>query len=233
MALPKLNAPKYELTIPSTGKRVEFRPYTVKEEKILLIAKSSEDPKQMVRAIRDMIVACTYEAIDIKKLTMFDFEYIFLQLRGKSVGETAQIRVACTKCTNYSDFDLDVANIEVTGDIKRDMKVQLTNDIGVVLKWPSFDMAEKYAGKEQTETLAFEMLLDCIESIYDKNDVYPAAEQTTAELNEFIDSLSSAQFKKLSDMLDKLPQVSTEVEFKCMSCGHMNKTFIKGLQSFF
>jgi len=233
MALPVLKTPTYEFAIPSTGKIVEYRPYTVKEEKILLLAKETKDPKAMLRASRDLIRACTFEKVYTNSLTMFDFEFMFLQIRAKSVGETSDIQVACTKCQEYNDININIDEAEVKGDLKRDMKVMIDDNVGIVLKFPMFKSAEMFVGEEESVDTVLNLIASCIDSIFDQDSVYPAKEQTEEELIKFVESISSSKFKDISAKLDDLPSVALDTVFDCVHCEHKNKVEIKGLQSFF
>ena len=233
MALPVLNTPTYELVIPSTKKSIEYRPYTVKEEKILLLAKESKDAKSMIRASRDLIRACTFNKLDTNMLTMFDFEYIFLQLRGKSVGETSDIQAACKSCDKYNDININIEEGEVKGELNRDMKVMVDDNVGIVLRFPMFKSAEVYSTDGEDVDSVLGLIVSCIESIFDQDQVYPTNDLTNKELLDFVESIPSMKFKDISAKLDDLPTVSLTAKFVCKHCEHENEIEIKGLQSFF
>lgn len=234
MALPKLTTPKYELVIPSTQETVEYRPYTVKEEKILLLARESKDPKQIIRATRDLISTCTYGAIDVNTLTMFDFEYLFVQIRSKSVGETSDVRLTCTECNHVNEVTIDLSEAHVVGDVERDMKVMVTEDVGVVMRFPRFKAAELMSVKNENSASTYiELVISCIDSIFDMDDVYPADTQSKKELTEFVESLSAAQFKKIVEKIETLPTLELDTGFTCISCKKKNELNLKGLHSFF
>ena len=232
MSLPILESPKYEAKVPSTGKKVNYRPYLVKEEKILMIAMESDNQAQILDAMKEVVKACTYNKVDVEKLTIFDLEFLFLKLRSKSVGEIAKVGIHCEKCqvTNKQEINLDL--IEVNVPVVNN-KIKLTEKVGVVLHWPhvgSVNMDE--VSKKNKIDIAMDLIANCIESIYDEKAVYPAADSTLEELLAFLGSLSQAQFTKIQEFVNKMPRLQHEVEFTCV-CGHKNKLTLQGLQSFF
>lgn len=234
MALPIVNAPRYSTTLPSTGKEIHYRPYNVKEEKILMIAMESKDQKQIIGAMNDVILGCVTN-VDINKITTFDIEWLFLKLRSKSVGEKIDLKVTCTddECDGKTDIVVDLDLIEVKGENK-DNTIQITEEIGVTLRYPDLPTLEKYDGdKLNTVDGAFNLIIDCIESIYDEDNVYDCKNETPEDVKEFIDSLSSEQFQKIAVFFQEVPQVKHDVEWKCSSCGRDNKLELKGIESFF
>jgi ribosomal protein L44E len=234
MALPVIGITTFDLKVPSTGKTLEYRPYTVKEEKGLLIANESKDPKAMVKAARNLIRSCVPD-IDVDKMTMFDFEYIFLQLRSKSVGENADLRVKCKKCEHQNEVSINVEDVKIKNEVKKNMRVQLSDDgVGIMLNYPSFKMAETLVGKDQgAGANIVDMIVACTESIYDKDQVYPAAEQSHKELVAFVESIPSSKFKEIGTLFESMPTVALNLDFKCMACGEQNHLEVEGLSNFF
>ena len=234
MALPVIEITTFELKLPSTGEFIEYRPYTVKEEKGLLIANESKDPKAMVGAARNLIRACVPE-LDVNKMTMFDFEYIFLQLRSKSVGETSDLKVRCKSCEHQNDVTINVDDVKIKNDVKKNMRVELSNDgVGIMLDYPSFKMAEKLVGKGQNQSENIvNMIVACTESIYDKDSVYPAAEQSQKELLAFVESIPSSKFKEIAALFESMPTIALDLEFRCTKCGTDNQLEVEGLSNFF
>lgn len=234
MALPVIGITTFELKLPSTGKFIEYRPYTVKEEKGLLIANESKDPKAMVSAARNLIKACVPD-IDVDKMTMFDFEYIFLQLRSKSVGETSDLKVKCKSCEHQNDVTINVEDVKIKNDVKKNMRVQLSdNGVGIMLNYPSFKMAEKMVGKGQSQSENIvDMIVACTEAIYDKDTVYAAAEQSQKELVAFVESIPSSKFKEIAALFESMPTVALDLDFKCAKCGTDNSLEVEGLSNFF
>lgn len=235
MALPKVETPKYELKVPSTGKMVTYRPYLVKEEKILMMAMESQDNRQMVRAVKDVISACTEGEVDISKLAMFDLEYIFSMLRSKSVGETTTIGVKCESCDAKNDVDVNIENVRVNVPQDDSHKtIQLTDDIGVILRYPSVDVisdAEKPDGNEVD--MVFALVGACIETIFSGDEMYDVNQQSQKDLHEFIESLSTDQFNRIRQFVEEMPIATLDAQFKCINCGTQNDLEVKGLANFF
>ena len=199
MALPELNTARYSIEVPSTGQKVEYRPYLVKEEKILMMAMESNDQRAIMNATKDIIKACVFDDIDIDELAMFDIETLFLALRSKSVGEKVDVKLKCEDCEHVNDLTIDFDEIQQPVIDEGNVNVELTDDVGIIMKYPSLKDVEKYSDEdaESIET-AMNMMLACIDSIYDADNVYDAKDETPTSLKNFIESLSSVQFLKLS-----------------------------------
>lgn len=233
MALPKLNSASYETMIPSTGQVINFRPYLVKEEKILMMALESNDQKQIVKATKDMISSCVTDEIDVDKLATFDIESLFLQLRSKSVGESIGLKVKCDNCETQNDVtvNFDEIGVDVPSD---DGVIMITDDVGVKMRYPSFnDISAINPDKEESIETAFDIIMKCIDSVFDSDNVYPAEAEGPTKMRVFVESLNTAQFQKLAQFFENMPVLKTVVDFNCVSCKEDNSTELKGLQSFF
>lgn len=237
MGLPKLNTPTYELTVPSTSKTVSYRPYLVKEEKILMLALESGDERQMIRAIRDVISACTNDEIDMSRIAMSDMEYIFTQLRSKSVGETVQIGMKCSECEASNETELNLENVRVVRPEDISDTIELTDTIGVKMKYPSVEkvLNSTNGNNENVSTVdrIFDLLIDCIDSIYSGDELFDASAQPRKEITEFIESLNAEQFTRVRRFVENIPTAQIGVSFKCKECGHNNDTVLRGLANFF
>jgi len=234
MALPKLDAPRYEMKLPSTNQKLVYRPYLVKEEKILMLAMESQDDRQMIRAVKDVITACTEGAIDADKLTMFDMEYMFTQLRSKSVGEKTTVGVKCGSCGVKNDVDIDLNRVNVTVPNAKTRKVELTKNVGMILKYPSIDDVINAQSSDLSDVdKTFDVIISCIDSIYSNDEMFDAKEQTKKELKDFIDSLSSDQFNKVKAFVENMPSAKIAVSFDCIKCSHHNEFDVKGIANFF
>ena len=235
MALPKLNTAQYQVYVPGLQKEVSFRPYLVKEEKILMMALESQDQKQVLNAIKMVISGCVVENINVNKLAMFDVETIFLHLRSKSVGERINIQIKCSseECKALNDAEIELDDIEppVIGD---DNIIKLTDEVGMTLRYPSFDdMKSLDTEKAESIESVMALIIQCIDNIYDENDVYPAQDSSKQELIDFVEGLNSAQFEQVSNFFEEMPALKYDLEFKCNTCNHENKVELKGIQSFF
>jgi len=232
MSLPKLNTPTYTTKIPSTGKSIKFRPYLVKEEKVLMLAMESENETEIFDAIKLAIESCTFGAVDINKLTTFDLEHLFLQLRIKSVGETTELGLKCEKCEKVHKVEVDLTKIKLDMNKSKDVsnKIMLTDDVGITMKYPTIDEFQNFNGDS-----VMDMLKICIETIFDENKVYKISEQTDEEIDEFIDSLGNNQIKPIEKWLSHIPQIKYTIAFDCgnKECLHKNSITLTGLKSFF
>jgi hypothetical protein len=236
--LPKLDTPTYQLTVPSTGAKIPYRPYLVKEEKILMMAMESNDTNQMIGAVKDVIRACTWveeSVLDADTLTMFDIEYIFTQLRAKSVGETSTIKVKCKECEASNEVDVSLEDVRVDVPETNTKHIKLTDLVGVSLKYPSVEsMIKAQAGDKKSDIdRVFDLIVACIQAIYSGDEIFDASEQSDKELREFIESLNTQQFNEIREFIESIPSAAIEVGFKCTACSHDNKFDVKGLGNFF
>ena len=237
MALPIIESPRYELTLPSSDVQVQFRPFIVKEEKILLMAMETKDNNQIVSATKDILKACTYEALDIDTLPMFDVEYLLLQIRSKSVGEVAKFKVICPDDKQTAadvEFDLSAVQVQVDDDHSNKIVIDEERKLGLVLNYPSLGITKAGfdVNKENVETM-FKVVASCIDHIYEGDKTYPAKDSTKKELVEFLEGLSQQAFLKIRKFFDTMPQLRHEVEVTNPKTGVKSKVTFKGLQDFF
>lgn len=234
MALPRLNdTPSYSMVVPSTGKEVFYRPYLVKEEKVLLMAFEANDEKQAMKAMVDTITACVKDDIKQRSLTTFDVEYMFTQIRSKSVGETADIGIKCSECETSNEVSIDLSSVEVTKS-EGDNTIELTDNISVEMRYPSFlDMSEFVSTDMKESEFAYDTVVKCVDAIVTEEERYAADDVSKKELTEFVEGLTSAQFVKLANWLQGMPKMKHDVTFKCKNCGHDNEHTLEGMQSFF
>ena len=234
MPLPIIETPKYETRIPSTGARVQYRPYLVKEEKILMVAKETTDQKQIMQAVKDVIASCTFNQVDPSTLSVFDLEYLFLKLRSKSVGETSKIMLRCEKCDKPNPQEINLEAISIDTSKLPSPKIMLTDKIGIVMNWPRVDLIGEIAsGNLSPQDAVMSIITGCIDSIFDDKGVYRASEQSKQELLTFVESLNQGQFAKIQAFIEATPKLEHKLEFTCPHCSQVNSHLIRGLQSFF
>jgi len=233
MALPKLNTPKYYTKVPSTGADVEFRPYQVREEKMLMIASESQDERQVVGAMKDLIDACTFGAIDITKLTMFDLEYIFVKLRSKSVGESTKIGMNCTSCSHKNEVEFSLEDVYVNMNEELNSTIELSDGVGVTMKYPGINDVMDIGGDLSDVDKMMGMIRASLDTIYTSEEVFNVKEQSVKEVDDFIDSLTSKQFSKIREYLEEMPSAQINIDFECMECGNKNEHVVKGTANFF
>ena len=233
MGLPKLNSPIFELKLPSTGNTIKYRPFTVKEEKILLVAQQSGELKDVINSVVQIINNCMLDELDVESLPMFDIEYIFLNLRSKSVSNVTTVRLKDPKDDKTYDVEVNLDEIEVKKDKNLKSTVELTDEIGVTLQYPSIrDMQNLNVSINDNTEVAYKLVQKCIKSIYDADNVYETSEYSDKEMEDFIFSLSSPQFAKLQEFFDKSPKVTKEVEYT-REDGTKKRVVLEGLNDFF
>tara|TARA_B100001093_G_scaffold93186_2_gene85431 strand:+ start:1442 stop:2161 length:720 start_codon:yes stop_codon:yes gene_type:complete len=238
MALPKLNVPQYKVKLPSSGKELNMRPFLVREEKVLLIALESNDAGQIAEAVRNIIMGCYgFNDKDMDKLTVFDVEYLFLQLRGKSVGENMKLRLNCNdaECDGKTEYNINIDNIEIQNkEISRTIMLDKKNGVGVQMQFPSLNTIKSLNPENLTNVdVIMEVIISCIESIFDDDNVYDVKKESSEELTSFLESLNSEQFLKLQKFLENAPAVYHKGNYKCIKCGRDNTIELRGLNSFF
>ena len=246
MALPVLNTPIHELTLTSTGETIKFRPFLVKEEKILLMALESDNENEMLGAMKQIISNCVINDIDIEKLPLFDVQYIFLQLRVQSVGEVSTLRFQHSDGTNSKGEECShIQNIEINiGKIKpealdgHNRKIQLTDDVGVVMEYPRIDLYQKLSEleKEQNPNMmdaVIDIFIDSIEMIYQKDETFYKDDHSKEELEEFLSSLNNEQFEKIRSFFGTMPYIRHYEEYTCDKCGCVENIVIQGIEDFF
>jgi hypothetical protein len=230
MALPKLNTPTYELILPSTGNKVKFRPFLVKEHKILLTM-SEADNNEVARIIRELVDVCTFKNLKINDLPHFDIEYIFMHLRAKSISETVDVIVNC-ECGEKIDASFNIDNLQVIKSEGHNSKIMITEEIGIELNYPNIDdVVNVFATNDNQKVI--DLILKSVKAIYNQEEYWAAADQTKEELEEFIYSLTKDQFDKLEQFFVTSPKVVQVIECDCPKCGKHNISKLEGLQNFF
>ena len=241
--LPKLDVPIYEVKLLSSGKVIRFRPFLVKEQKLFLMASESEDAKETINVIRQVLRNCILDDISIDDLPTFDLEWLFMHLRARSVEEVVDLKYKCNntvkdekgeedRCTGVVNFKMNLLEIEPTRHPEHTNKIQLTENLGVCLKYPSFEMIQKYESLSEANIMS-KVLVDCIDYLYDKDQVYYAKDNTKEELDEFVDNLQQKDLEKIKHFFETMPEIKKNVQFKCPKCAYEEDIEIKGIQSFF
>ena len=235
MALPKLNVPQYMVELPSSGEKINMRPFLVREEKVLMIALESNDVEQISKAVRNIIASC-YDLPDMDKLTVFDIEYLFLQLRAKSVGESMNIQIKCQDedCKELTPISINVDDVTIINkEQEKTILLDKEMGVGIEMKYPSLELISSLdVDKLGSIEGIMELIIDCVDSIFDNENLYPASDQTKEELLDFIESLSSEQFKKVQNFLQEVPAVYYKADYDC-KCGKKQEIELRGLNSFF
>lgn len=238
MSLPEIVVPKFEVILPSTGQKILCRPFLVKEEKILLIAAEEDSESAVAQALRDLVNNCTFGKLNADTLPVFDLEYLFLKIRSKSVGETVEPTIVCgsEKCQHHIKLSVDLSKVEVQKTQGHTNRIELGNGIGLVMTYPTYKTFEEKIlnskGKSGTEVL-FETVIDCIECIYDAQQVYAAKDCTRKSLQDFIGNLTNSQFNQIQQFFDTMPRLSHTVDFVCPKCKQADKIVLESVVDFF
>ena len=233
MALPKLATAKYELTLPSTGEKVEFRPFLVKEEKALMLAQQSGENTDIMRAIRDVINACTFDKIKSETLPTFDLEYVFINLRAKSIGEIVDLNITCPDDGKTQvDVKVDLTKIQCVKEVGHDNNIRLTDSIGMIMDYPKVDSLSSL-DKDDEVSAMFDVVKTCIRQVYDSENVYEKTDMDKAELDEFVESMSHEQFEKIQEFFNTMPKVKHPIKVKNPNTGVESEVVLEGMQDFF
>jgi len=238
MPLPKIATPTYELEIPSTKKKIKYRPFLVKEEKILIIAMESEDSKQIANAVKDVISSCiTTRGIKVEQLSTFDIEYIFLNIRGKSVGEEVEVLITCPDDgTTQVPTVINLDDIKVQFDNKHTRDIKLDEDLVLRMKYPSMEQFIKSnfnPGDAVDVEDTFKLISSCIDQVYNEEESWAASDCTKKELNDFLEQLSSKQFKEIEKFFETMPKLSHIIKVNNPNTGVESDVVLEGLNAFF
>ena len=238
MPLPKIATPTYELDLPSTGETIKYRPFLVKEEKLLVLALESEDTKQITNAIKAVLKSCIQtKGIKVETLPTFDIEFLFLNIRGKSVGEEIEVNVICPddeKTEVPVVINIDDIQIHTTED--HDNKIKLDDELMMEMKYPSLDEFVKNNFDFDGETnmdQSFDLIASCIDKIYNEEEVWSTADCTKKEVKEFLEQMNSMQFKEIENFFDTMPKLSHSVTFTNPKTQVESTVVLEGLSSFF
>jgi len=241
--LPKLEVPTYDFKMISNGKTIKFRPFLVKEQKLLLMANQSEDMKETLNSIKQIVKNCVIDDIDVDEIPTFDLEYLFLNLRARSVNDVVNLSYKCnniitkengedTPCNSIEKFDINLLDIKPILNPEHNKKIELNSKLGIMMKYPTFETLTNLQNKSDTDNL-IELLIECIDYIYDENQIYKSKDSSKEELIEFIDNLQQKDMEKVQRFFDTVPKLTHEITFKCKKCNYEEKIPIEGLQNFF
>ena len=240
--LPKIDIPIYETNLISNGNLIRFRPFLVKEQKLFLMASESEDQKETINTIKQVLRNCILDDIDVDKMATFDIEYLFLQLRARSVGEVVNLRFTCNntskdneteKCGNTVQIDVNVLDVKPEINSEHNNKIEITDKIGIVLKYPTFGAVDIMDINTQDMEQILNVIISCVDYIYDDEQIYYGKDTSKEELREFIENLRQPDLEKISQFFNTLPKMKKELEFNCNKCGYKEILHLEGIQSFF
>ena len=237
MPLPTISTPTYELVLPSSNRKIKFRPFLVKEEKILILAMESQDTKQIANAVKNVITHCILtKGIKVEKLSTFDIEYLFLNIRAKSVGEVGKFQVICPEDKiTLIPVEIDLTTVEVQVDDKHTNNVVLdeSRKLGIVMKYPTLKLVPMGIDKEMNADKIFDLMVSCIDHIYEGDKIYPAKDSTKTELVEFFNNLNTDQFALIRKFFDEMPRLRHTLKVVNPKTKKESEVTFTGLQDFF
>lgn len=239
MAIPKIDLPTYKLKLESIGKEITFRPFVVKEEKILLMALESKDYETSLDAIKQVINNCVLDNLDVESLPLYEIEFIFLNLRARSIGEVVSLEYVCEnvleenkKCKGKMQLDVDLLKVAYDNNLA-DSTISLTNDVGIKLKYPTINVSKVLIEKLNSKDAPVEIIKSCTEYLYDANQVYKTDEMQEGEFEQFVNSLTTDQYKKIKKFFVDMPILKYENMLVCKKCGRNHLIRLEGLLDFF
>ena len=238
MPLPKISTPTYELELPSTGKTIKFRPFLVKEEKLLVLALESDDSKEITNAIKAVLKDCIQtRGVKVDTLPTFDIEYLFLNIRGKSVGEDIEVSVLCPDDgETYTEVQISIDDIKVTRDKNHSTQIKIDDNLMMEMRYPSLDQFVKsnfeFSNDNQVDQ-SFELIASCIDKVYSADEAWTTDDFTKKEVTEFLEQMNSAQFKEIESFFSTMPKLSHEVQVVNPKTKKKSKVTLEGLASFF
>ena len=241
--LPKIDTPIYEVKLISTGKTVQFRPFLVKEQKLFLMNTENDDVEATIKVIRQVLKNCVLNDINIDDLPVFDLEYLFMHLRARSVSEVVNLKYRCNNvvkdekgedkdCGTINEISFNVLEIQPTITKSHTNKFQLTDKIGIVMKYPTFELMQKASGKEDNEII-MDLIYASIEQVYDEDTVYHMKDNTRDEIIEFVDNLQQKDLENIRKFFDTMPKLQKKVDYSCKKCNYQENITLEGVQSFF
>ena len=235
MGLPIQSAPTYTCVLPSDGTEVKFRPFLVKEQKVLILARESEDAVQSLNAVKELINAVTFDKVNADELAMIDLEYLFLKVRAVSVGETIELTLQCRTedCTGTEKIGINLDEIEANGEQPTSNTVMISDTVGIEVRTPLVKDIKSTSLNQADADVGLDVVKNSITSIFDDEQVYDNSDMSKSDLDEFIDSLTYKQLELLGDWFDDLPKLSHTAEWKCNVCERENKRVLEGINSFF
>ena len=236
MALPKLTTPTYELEIPSTDEKIKYRPFLVKEEKILMLAMESKATSDITQAVKDIVSECTFNKTDISNMPMFDVEYIFLNIRSKSVGEVSKLKLLCPDDgKTYANVEVNLNEVKVQVGDDHTNKIDLGNGMGMIMKYPTIDSFKESGIKDINPNNMLEVISTCILQIYEEEGkkVYDTKDQTKKEVTDWIEQLNTKQFKDVQNFFETMPKLKHEITIKNPKTKKESKIMLNGLNDFF
>jgi hypothetical protein len=227
MPLPTMTTPTFRVKLHSLSSEIEFRPFLVKEEKILILAQESNEPKEMIKAMQDIVTSCSDGKVQGRDLPFFDLQYAFIQLRSQSIGNVTDFVLICGECGHKTETTLDLNSLTIDFPENHTNKIMLSDAVGVIMKYPKAEILV------DDETPAFDLVVACIDKIFDQDEIYSAEDEGPEEVEKFINSLSTQQFEKIVEFFQTSPRLEKTIDYTCVKCETENTVLIDGVENFF
>lgn len=227
MPLPTMTTPTFRVKLHSLSNEIEFRPFLVKEEKILILAQESNEPKEMIKAMQDIVTSCSNGNVQGRDLPFFDLQYAFIQLRSQSIGSVTDFVLICGECGHKTETTLDLNSLTIDFPENHTNKIMLSDAVGVFMKYPKAEILV------DDETPAFDLVVACIDKIFDQDEIYNAEDEGPEEVEKFINSLSTQQFEKIVEFFQTSPRLEKTIDYTCVKCETENTVLIDGVENFF
>lgn len=232
MPLPKIATPKFPVTIPSTKRNTFFRPFLMKEQKVLYMAMHGDDVDQIFNAMCDIVENCVDGATDARNMPVFDLEYLFMRIRAKSVGEMIQVGVKCRECTKGNKVEINLDELEVEFQPEFSNKVMLNENLGIILRYPCMEDLKRKIQRDDADSMV-KFVCDSIESVFDNISVWTRKDFSEDEIREFVESMSSSQLEKVGNFYANLPSLTKKTNYMCQHCKKEQEVDFRRLQDFF
>lgn len=243
MSLPRINAPEYELVLPSNKKKIKYRPFLVREEKNILMSIQSKDEREMEVAMKQVISDCTFNKLDIESLPLIDIETLFLNMRMRSKGEQADIGVRCLRendkgeaCNTVNEVQIDLNNVEMKGEFV-DSTIMITDKVGVEMQYPTLSTTTTMISSDSKDVeenidRSLDVIRSCVKTIFQGDEVFDPDDFTREEIKDFFEGMTKEQLKRIKDFIDSTPKLVTSIEFKCSCCGKTTSREVEGVLNF-
>ena len=233
MALPKLDIPIYTMNLLSENREIRYRPFLVKEEKILFMAMEGEDPNEISLAMKQVVNNCVQDEIDIDDMPLFDIEYILLNIRSKSVSDKSSVLYPCGNCEHQIPITIDLTAVEISNPPRETIDIMLTDTIGITLNYPKMDMTKAVQETDSEIEGIWKIIESCTERVFDETEVYDMKSASEEDRRDFFDSLTQSQFRQIQDFFEALPKLQYINTYTCPECGHNGDLHIEGMANFF
>lgn len=224
--LPTLNTPTFFIEMIGNKEKVKFRPFLVKEEKLLILASESEDKQEMLNVMQEIVSVCSFGKVDGRELPIFELQNIFIKLRSQSIGQISEFNLVCGECGHKTPSGLDLESIKPTVHENHSNKIQLTPELGVIMRYPT-------ANDIREDMSTFDLVVNCIDTVFTKDEVFSTKDIVRQEVEQFVDGLTSEQFKNIAEFFITMPRIEHRIEYSCPSCETNNIVILDGIESFF